>query len=344
MVPKKSITLQDIAEELNISKVSVSKALRDHPDIGSETKRLVKETAERLGYMPNYIARNLSSRQSKTIGLIVPKIAHHFFASVIESIYKTAFDHQYEIIMTVSQENVENELIHLQTLLSMRVDGLLISVSEQTKDAKIFEAVKKRGIPLVFFDRVIEGIGFSTVTSDDEKGSFDAISEIIDAGYSRIGHLAGYHYTNIGSKRLTGFKRAMKAHDLEVPDSWVVEVGFSESDGYKGFLKLFRSGSLPEVIFTVTYPVALGVILGAQEAGISIPEDLQIVSFGGSIYNRFVAPSISYIDQPSEEIGRQATELLLTEIKDPETRNEQHMVVPTQLVICDTCKKKEGDS
>ena len=341
MTPKKVITLKDIAEDLNISKVSVSKALRDHPDIGSDTKRLVRETAERLGYVPNYIARNLSSRQSKTIGLVVPKIAHHFFASAIETIYHTAFDNKYEIIMTVSQEKVENELIHLQTLLSMRVDGLIISVTEQTKDISIFETVKKRGIPLVFFDRVIEGLGFSTVTADDEQGTYDAITEVINSGYTKFAHLAGYSCTNIGKNRLNGFRNAMKDNNLKVPEHWVVETGFAEGDGYKGFMKLFRSGDLPEVIFTVTYPVALGVILAAQEAGISIPGDLQIVSFGGSIYNRFVAPSISYIDQPSEEIGKKATELLLYEIKNPEMHEERHIVIPTKLVFCDTCQKKE---
>jgi LacI family transcriptional regulator len=341
VTPKKSITLKDIAEELHLSKVSVSKALRGHSDIGPETKRLVQETAERLGYVPNYIARNLSSQQSKTIGLVVPKIAHHFFASAIESIYKTAFDNNYEIIMTVSQENVQNEITHINTLLSMRVDGLLVSVSEQTKDKSIFETVMKRGIPLVFFDRVVEGLGFSTVTADDEQGTYNAINTVIKSGYTKLAHLSGYSYTNIGNKRLTGFKNAMKDNDLDLPESWVVETGFSESDGYIGFLKLFRSGNLPQVIFAVTYPVALGVILAAQEAGISVPEDIQVLSFGGSIYNRFVTPPISYIDQPAEEIGKKATELLLDEIKNPETRVERHIVIPTELVICETCKKIE---
>lgn len=133
----------------------------------------------------------------------------------------------------------------------------------------------------------------------------------------------------------------MKDNDLEIRESWIVKSGFAEEDGYKGFMKLFRSGELPEVIFAVTYPVALGVILAAQEAGISIPDDIQVLSFGGSIYNRFVAPSISYIDQPSEDIGRKATELLLHEIKNPEIREEQHIIIPTDLVICDTCKDKE---
>ena len=342
MTPKKSFNLKDIADHLHLSKDSVSKALRDHPDIEPETKRLIRETAERLGYVPNLFARNLSSRRSKTIGLVVPKIAHHFFASVIESIYQTAMEHHYEIIMTVSQENVENELIHLKTLLSMRVNGLLVSVTEQTKDQTIFETIKKQGMPLVFFDRVIVGLGFSSVTAADEKGSYDAINTIISSGYTKFAHLAGYSYTNIGKNRLNGFKKALQDNGLDMNESWVIETGFSESDGYKGFIKLFRSGNLPEVIFTVTYPVALGVLLAAQEAGISVPDDIQILSFGGSIYNRFLSPSISYIDQPSEEIGKKATELLISEIKNPEMREERHIIAPTELVICDTCLMKQG--
>jgi LacI family transcriptional regulator len=338
----KNVTLQDIAKVLKLSKVSVSKALRDHPDISIKTKALVKKTAERLGYTPNFIARNLSSRQSKTIGLVVPKIAHHFFASAIESIYQTAFENNYEIIMTVSQEKVENELIHLNTLLSMRVDGLLVSVTEETRDRSIFHAIKKRGIPLVFFDRVINGIGFSTVTIDDEMGSYNAISEIIASGYTEIAHLGGFDYISIGTERRAGFERAMKEHGLKGRKSWNVEGGFSEQDGYHGFLKIFKSGELPEVIFAVTYPVALGVVLAAQETGINVPEELQVVSFGGSIFNRFASPSLSYIDQPAEEIGKKATELLLEEIKNPELYEEQHIIIPTQLVICDTCKKKKG--
>jgi LacI family transcriptional regulator len=343
MTPKKEITLQDIADELNISKVSVSKALRDHPDIGTETKRLVREAAERLGYSPNFIARNLSSRQSRTIGLVVPKIAHYFFASAIESIYRTAYEHDYEIIMTVSQEEVERENMHIQSLLSMRVDGLLISVTEQTKDKEVFESVRKRGIPLVFFDRVFDDIGFSTVTSDDEQGSYEAITEVIHSGYTKFAHLAGYSYTNIGGRRLSGFKRALTENKIEVPEKWIIETGFAENDGYKGFLNLFRRGSLPEVIFAVTYPVALGVLLAAEEMGIAIPEELQVLSFGGSIYNRFVSPSITYIDQPAEEMGRKATELLLSEIKNPEMRQEEHNIMPTELVFCDTCKQKSED-
>jgi len=340
---KKDVTLQDIANKLKISKVSVSKALRDHPDISVITKRRINDTARKMGYMPNYIARNLSSRQSNTIGLVVPKIAHHFFASAIEAIYQTAYMNNYEIIMTVSQEDAGHEAKHIQTLLSMRVDGLLVSVTEQTKDRAIFELVKRRGTPLVFFDRVIEDIGFSTVTNDDENGTYIAIKKIIESGYTKIAHVAGYSHSNIGFNRRKGFESAAKESKLIIPEHWIIEGGFGEEDGHKGFMALYKNNNLPEVIFAVTYPVALGIQLAAQEAGIKIPDQLEIISFGGSIYNRFISPAITYINQPIKELGVKAIELIINQIKNPDTVQEKHITLPTELVICETCKKMIGN-
>lgn len=336
---KKHVRLEDIAKRLNISKVAVSKALRDHPDISSETKRLVQETAVELGYVPNFIARNLSASKSNTIGLVVPKIAHHFFAEAVESIYETAYENNYEIIMTVSQENAEHELQHIQNLLSMRVDGLLISITEQTKPHQIFNTVRNREIPLVFFDRVIEGQGFSCVTSDDFKSTYEGITQVLNRGYKRIGHLAGAQSTNIGRNRLEGYKKAFADKQIDFNPDWIVEGGFAEHDGYRGFQKLFKRGALPDVLFTVTYPVALGVLLAADELHIRIPEELEILSFGGSNYNRFIKPSLSYIDQPVREMSRTATLLLLEEIKTPVDRKPVKIAIPSKLVLCETCIK-----
>jgi len=333
-----NITLHDIARKLGVTKVTISKALRNHPDISSKTKKLVQETAELMGYVPNYVARNLSAKRSNTIGLVVPKIAHHFFAQAIEEIYDAAFENNYEIIMTVSQENVENEIKHIQTLLSMRVDGLLISVTENTNDHKIFNIVKERGVPLVFFDRIVNDLGFSSVTCNDEQGSYDAIAHLANAGYTKIAHLAGYQHTNIGKNRLNGFLKAVKDYNLEVQDKWIIEGGFDEAAGYKGFNKIMKSQERPEVIFTVTYPVALGMILAAEDMNLSFPEDVQVISFGGSNYNHYIKPSLTFVEQPVEEISRKAFELLLDEINNPETRTQQDIVLPTQIVVCETCK------
>jgi len=333
MAKKHRLTLQDIADELHLSKVTISKALRDHPDISLETKQAVEATAQRLGYLPNFMARNLSARQSNTIGVVVPKIAHNFFATVIEAIYETAYENKYEIILTVSQENPENEIKHLQTLLSMRVDGLLISVSEHTKDRSIYETVKQLNVPLVFFDRSLSGLGFSSVCTDDELGARQATEYLISRGYSKIAHCAGYSHTNIGKGRRDGFTKTLAAHDLSARDEWIVEGGFSEEDGYNGFKNLIKSPVLPEAIFSVTYPVALGIYAAASEHGIKIPGDIDIVCFGASSYQRFFSPSITFVRQPAEELGRRALELLVDEIRNPESLRPQLITLPTELVL-----------
>jgi LacI family transcriptional regulator len=153
------IKLDDLAKKLKVSKVTISKALRNHPDISAGTTARVKELANRMGYMPNLMAKNLSSRRSNTIGLVIPKIAHLFFASIIESIYDTAFDNNYETFLTVSQEQEERERKHILSLLSMRVDGLIISITQETQDPAIFKRVLQQNVPVVFVDRVPAVVG-----------------------------------------------------------------------------------------------------------------------------------------------------------------------------------------
>ena len=340
MAKSGQVTLTDIAHRLNVSKVTVSKALRDHPDIGTETKRLVREMARELGYTPNFIARNLSAKSTQTLGLVVPKIAHHFFATAIEAIYSAASESNYEIIMTVSQERAENEVKHIETLLAMRVDGLLVSVTEHTKSTAIFEWVRDKGVPLVFFDRTINGLGFSTVTADDAGGAYLAVHHAIRQGYTKIAHVAGYAYTNVGRKRMAGYQRALREAGLEMRAEWVVKGGFGEQAGHEGFKQIHRSGNLPEIVFAVSYPVALGIYAGIFETNLSIPDDIDVISFGGSHENKFVSPAITCVDQPAEEIGRTATELLLQEIANAAERREQHLVLPTHLIVGDTCVGK----
>jgi len=334
------ITLSDIASRLKVSKVTVSKALRDHPDIAVETKQRIRQLAEELAYTPNSAARNLSTRRTHTIGLVVPKIAHFFFSSVIESVYDTAFENNYEIILTVSQEDATREIKHLKTLLSMRVDGLLISVSQQTQDTAIFELVKKKGVPLVFFDRVIEGLGCSTVTVDDREGAALLVEQAIAAGYTKIAHLAGFSHINIGRERCAGFMAAMQKHQLPVRDEWIINGGFSEDYGYKALQQLHQANNLPEIIVAVTYPVALGVYAAAKDLGLKIPHDLDLVCFGDSTTNRFISPSLTCVSQPTEKLGRRSVEILLEEIKNPAPSQPQKVVLQTELRLRETCRAK----
>jgi LacI family transcriptional regulator len=336
------ITLNDIAKRLNVSKVTVSKALRGHPDISRETTKRVKKIAEELGYTPNFAARNLSSRKSNTIGVVVPKIAHFFFSSLIESIYDTAFYNNYDIALTVSQEDSEREKKHIETLLAMRVDGLIVSISQQTKEKAIFDKVLSRDVPLVFMDRVLDVKGTSQVTVDDKGGAFKAIEQAIKNGYRKIAHLGGYKEINIGKDRYAGFVEAMKQYGLPINPDWIIFGGFGEDYGYSGFMRLYRSGNMPEFIFAVTYPVALGVYTAAAEVGMKIPNDIDLICFGNSSVSRFIKPELSYVNQPTDELGKTAVELVLAHIKEFEDYRPRRIQIPTTLVLRETCINKNG--
>lgn len=313
----RNVRLEDIAKELNLTKVSISKALRDHPDISEETRKRVKEMAKKLGYRPNLVARSLTSSKSKMIGVIIPKMAHFFFSSVMEAIHNTAFHNGYEVIVGVSFEDEQLEKKHLETMMQMRVDGILVSISEQTKDSKPFDAVKDMGIKLVFFDRGFFDTGFSYIKADDRESTRRGVAKVIEKGAKEIAHLAGYDDVNIGRERKLGYLDAMREANLEIPDSAIVEGGFSEEDGYKGFEKLLKDYGVPKTLFTVTYPVGLGALQCMRAHDID-PADIHTVTFGKSDFNKYLSTPFTCIDQPTTELGKLAFEKLLFEINSEE--------------------------
>ena len=318
MGKKNRVTLRDIAEKLGITKVSVSKALRDHPDISTETKRLVREKADELGYRRNRLAQSLTLDQTHTIGVVIPKISHTFFSDVLEGINEVAYDNNYEIILCVSEESEEREKKHVDTLLSMQVDGLLISVSEKTTSIDHFQDIQKQNVPLVFFDRSAEGVEASRVTVDDEGGAYQATEHALKNGHETIVHIGGYPHVSIGRARRAGYENALRDHGIEPRDEWVIEGGFGEADGYRGGVEMIKRGINPDAIFAVTFPVALGVDDAIKEQKPSIRKGTQIYSFGQHGLNRFFEhPHIS-ISQPALDLGRQAMTLLLDQINDDE--------------------------
>lgn len=339
----RTIKLSDIAKKLNVTTVTVSKALRNHPDISTKTKDLVIKTADKMGYTPNYMARNLSSRKTNTIGLVVPKIAHFFFGAIIESVYNLAFQNDYEIILMVSQESEEKEKKHIQTLLAMRVDGIIISLSQETKDYTIFENLIKKNIPLVFIDRIPKMKNINKVFVDDKNGSFKAIEHAIKSGYTKIGHIGGYTQVNIGQQRLLGFEKAMKKYKIPINPKWIFKGGFGVKHGYDSFMKLYNEDNLPELIFTVTYPVALGIYKAVNELGIKIPDDIDIICFGDAEEQKYLSPALSCIKQPTNLIAENAMEIMLNQLNESENREVKTIEIPTELILRGTCLGKLKD-
>lgn len=336
---EKPITLNDIAAKLNLTAVTVSKALRGHPDISPATTKLIKKVAEELGYLPNIMARNLSARRSNTIGVVLPKIAHSFFGAIIESIYDLASEKNYEVILTISQESCEREKKHIQTLMAMKVDGIIISISEKTCGSEIFELVRRRGVPLVFIDRVPDMENINMVTVDDFGGAFKATEHAIKIGYRKIGHFAGFTKINVGRERYNGFKSAMGKNNVYINPDWVIEGDFSEKHGYSAFMRLYEKNNLPDMIFTATYPIAFGIYMAAAEVGLKIPDDIDLICFGNAKAHNFLSPPLSCVDQPTSLISKNGVEIILENIMKGDEFVPQQRVIDTELILRGTCIK-----
>jgi len=309
-----NIRQSDIARELNVSRVTVSKALRDHPDISKAMKKKIGEIARKMGYVPNLIARQLNSRRTFTIGIVVPDLENSFFSYVVDSMIDYATEHNYYVILTVSREKEKIERQNIENLVGMRVDGLLVCLSQETTHSEVFKVVKKMKIPLVFFDRAFYNLKFSRVVFNDKPGAENSVNHIIAKGYTRIAHFAGYPKTNIGKLRSEGFKQALSKNKIPIVTEWIIEGGFEVKDGYESFKKLSRAGNLPEVIFTVNDRVALGAYKAAREAGLRIPEDIGIFGFGFNEITDFFDPQLTVINQDPRKMGQEAVKLLIDEI------------------------------
>jgi LacI family transcriptional regulator len=331
----KPVTLKQIAAAANISVSTVSMALSDHPHISPVTKAEIQKIAKHMGYSPNLIARKLSSRKKRTIGLVVPKVAHPFFSEAIEAIYDEAHHRGYDIFMMVSGEDAALEAHHIKTLLGLQVDGFLISVTEKTTDLSPFESILAKNKKLVFFDRIIECLGCSSVVCDDDQGCYNLVSFALDHGYTKIGYIAGYSNIYIGRERRRGFERALKDRNIPLNPDWIVEGGFDQSDGYAGMMKLYKRGPLPQLICTVSFAAALGVLSAIRELGLSIPDDIDVISFGDSEYNPHMKPALTAAHLDAKEIGRRAVGLLIGQLSNSKQKCEK-IVVPTHLVINDT--------
>jgi LacI family transcriptional regulator len=339
-----NIRQSDIARELNISRVSVSKALRDHPDISAAMKKKIIEVANRMGYVPNLIARQLNSRRTYTIGIVIPDLENSFFSYITDSMIDYATEHNYSVILTVSREKEKQEKRNIENLIGLRVDGLLVCLSQDTTDRQIFAKVKKMDIPLVFFDRAFEDLKFSRVVFDDKLGAENSLNRIIQEGYTKIGNFAGYSETNIGKDRAEGFTNALQKNNILIKKEWIIEGGFEVKDGYESFKKLNSLGSLPEIIFAVNDRVALGAYKAAKEVGIRIPEDMGIFGYGFNEVTDFYDPPLTVINQNPRKIGIEACRLLINEIEDKTQRGKFQILLEEEFLWRKSVKRKSLSS
>ena len=327
-------TINDIAERLGISASTVSRALKDHPDISQRTKAQVKRVAKELNYTPNPIARSLKSNTTSTIGVIVPEIRHDFFSSAISGIEEVAYNSGYTIILCQSNEDFDREVINLNVLINHRVAGIIVSISQTTKNGKHFHEAIDRKIPLVFFDRVCEDLKASKVVIDDLGSAFDAVSYLIRKKYKRIAHLAGPKSLGICKKRTTGYINALKKAGMPVQKDLIVYGGLQEHDGYESMGKLINQKHSPDAVLAVNDPVAIGAYQRIKEAGLKIPDDIAIIGFSNNRITTMVDPALTTVDQPSFEMGKKAAQILLELIENKnKTYRPKTIVLKADLIL-----------
>ncbi|MBC6410577.1 MAG: LacI family DNA-binding transcriptional regulator [Ekhidna sp.] len=337
---RQNVTIKDIAKELGISPSTVSRALKDHFEISQETKDAVKRVAEVLNYQPNSFALSLRYSRSHTIGVIVPEIVHFFFSTVISGIEDVAQARGYNIILTQSNESLEREIVNIQTLFNNRVDGVLVSLSRESHDNNHIESVMQKGLPVVFFDRVAQGIECSKVIVDDCLGGYQATRHLIRQGYKRIAHLAGPGTLNIAYQRLEGYKKAHEEEGLEIDEDLIVFNKISNEDETHDAVYDLLKKKNPDALFASTDMAAIRAIKTAQEYGKSIPVDFGVVGFSNWQFTSLTSPSISTIEQPGFEMGQHAAELLIKEVEsEAEEVTFESIKLPTGLIVRESSRK-----
>jgi LacI family transcriptional regulator len=329
---KGKVTIKDIANELGISPSTVSKALKGHHDISNATKLSVKALADKWNYKPDEVALSLKSGLSKTIGVIVPEIVHYFFSTVISGIEDIAYDSGYHVMFCQSSELYEREVKAVDALLSTRVDGILISVSKNTKNFDHFRKIEENGLPIVFFDRICEEIETDRVIVDDEAGAYQAVNHLLDIGCERIIHLAGPSHLNIGMNRQEGYMRALRERNITVNKNNIIRCD-SMQDATTVIPELLNRTERPDGIFAVNDETAAASMRIIKDNGLMIPDDIAVVGFTSGLISDITNPTLTSVEQHGYSVGKEAVRLLIDRIEKKEDLPFQTKIIKTELAV-----------
>jgi len=338
MMAKGVVTIKDLADELGIAPSTVSKALRNNPAISEETRKKVNDLARRMNYKPNAIALSLRSNRTKTLGLVIPEIVHHFFSLVIAGIEDLAYDAGYNMIIFQTNESYNREVIGVQTLLASRVEGILISLSKETRNYDHLRNALDQGIPMVMFDRVTSDLETDKVTVDDYHGAYMAVNHLIRTGCRRISHLYGPPGLPIADLRRMGYSDALRDNNLEVNRDLIMYC-----DNFKQARirtkQLMNMTQPPDAFFTVNDLTATGVIKSLLELAIPIPQQVSVIGFSNDELSQVTHPALSTVDQHGYQIGQASIQLLLDRLMAQGAALPFiHHVIKSELILRDSTR------
>lgn len=313
----KDVTLKEIAQQLGISITTVSKALKNYPDVSEKTKKAVLDMAKSLHFTPNSFAVNLRTKESKTIGLIIPEVVHHFFSNVIKGIIAEAEKSGYLVIILQSSESKELEIKQVDLLMNKRVDGILLSLSNESNDDEHLKEIIRKDIPFVMFDKISKLINCSKVIINDQKAAFDATEHLINKGCKKIAHIRGPVNPQNAIDRFLGYKKALEKHNIPFDKTLVYTCKGSEfEEGYDFAKEIMADHKDVDGVFCVTDIVAIGVINYLNEINVAIPQQVKVIGFSNWFMGQVITPKLSTVDQPGYEMGVTSFNLLLEEINE----------------------------
>src|SRR6478736_4013302 len=331
---KGKTTIHDIAEKLNITASTVSRALKDHPRISDETKKAVLKVAQKLNYQPNHIAAALRNGKSNIIGIIVPTVDRSFFSSVIRGIEEIANTSQYNVMICQSYDIYKKEVATVEALLNARVDGIIASHAKETKDFSHFLKAKERGIPVILFDRYNNDLEVSQVVIDDYLGAYKATEHLIQQGCKRIAHFTSTLNISIFNERFRGYKEALINNGLKYDESFVVPSNLQAEDGRASMLQLLKLKETPDGIFSASALSVAGAMQVLKEKNIRVPDEVALVGFSNETFTMFTEPPITTVDQHSMRMGNAAAEIFLEEISsDRQKFIPQKIVLKPELIV-----------
>jgi|SRR5690606_27239943 len=336
------ITIYDIAERLNITAATVSRALNNNPRISVSTRKLVMDTAIEMNYKQNRLALALKSGKSNNVGVIVPHINRNFFSSIIRGIEEELYPHGYHVIICQTYEIETKEIETINTLLNAQVDGILMSISKATIGLEHFNRVLDKNVPLIFFDRRKNIEGVNTVTIDDFKGGYEATKHLIEQGCKRIAHLSGDRSLEIYNDRFEGYRQALKENNIPFDERYVLQTKSDVEAGKKAINKLLKLKERPDAVFSSSDFVALGAIQQLKVKGIQVPDEFCVVGFSNEPFTKFMELSITSVDQSPMEMGKMAARVFLEQVMGTQNvKIEKKVVLSPELHIRKSSLKKQ---
>ena len=345
MAQEKEITIYDIARQLNISAATVSRGLKDLPAINKSTRKKIQDLAKELGYRSNTFASNLRKKNTNTIGVIVPRLSSYFMSNVLAGMENIASTEGYNLIISQSLETLKKEITNVETMFANRVDGLLVSLSGETENLDHFEPFLRKGIPLIFFDRIKEHSKCMGIIIDNYKSGYEATKHLLDHGYRRIMHISGNTISQVYAERLRGYKQALADHKIAPDPKLIITKNLSEDAGIEAAEHILKMKHRPDAVFSANDACAVYCMRTLKQAGIKIPEEIGFVGFNNDPMSKVVEPNLTTVNYPGYAMGEAAATQLINHLNGiSNIRSTNIIILRSELIIRESSRKKKTKS